>query len=270
MEARRIGILNLTPWLLVALICVFPAWSLRASAAEAITILAEDDYFPYSRRGPDGKAEGITVDVILAAYEAAGVDLHYKTENFDRAMAKVRDGRAVACFNTPRENRIEDIYAWPRNELYTSETFIYARHDHPGLIKSIKDMAGKKIGLTIGYGYGDELHNDRLVLKDWGRNDKMNVRKLVAGRVDFVALNKYIASRLVAELGVADKIKAVGKLPSDRKMYLVFSKRHPRAAEAMEQFDRGFDFIKQSGVYQRIFNHWENRLRDKSLDKTTH
>ena len=268
MKTNKTKILGLTSWLLVALICALFVSDRQASAAEVFTILAEDDYFPYSRRGPGGRVEGISVDLILAAFEAAGADLQFKTENFDRAMAKVRDGKAVACFNTPREKRIEGLYAWPRNELYTSETIIYARRDHPGPIGSIKDMAGKKIGLTLGYGYGDELHNDRRVIKEWGRSDKMNMRKLAAGRVDFVAQNKYIASRLMAELGVMDKIKAVGKLPSDRKMYLVFSKKHPRAASAMERFDRGFDFIKQSGLYQRIFNHWEKRLKDKNLAVT--
>lgn len=232
-----------------------------AHTSETIVLLAEDDYFPYSSRGESGQAQGICVDLVRRAFANVGIRVRYETSPFDRAMARVRDGQAVACFNTPREERIEKDYIWPRNMLYRSQTLFYARRDFLGRIDEMRDLDGLRLGLTMGYGYGDAIARHTGVEKVWGRSDEMNMRKLLAGRIDLVAQNPYIAQRLLARLRATDRVKPVGTLPGSRDMYIVFSARHPQGPRLAKAFDRGFDILRQSNEYARIFARWEERLK---------
>lgn len=225
-----------------------------------IKILAEDDYYPYSRKSETGGAEGITVDIIKAAFEEMGVTAIFSPENFDRAMRKVKDGHEICCFNTPFEKRIANDYLWPEHELYISETFFYAREDFKGKISKIKDLEGKKLGLTLGYGYGDEINGNIKINKSWVKSDEINMKKLIAGRIDIVAQNPYIAMRLISKLGAKGKIKPAGKIPTQRHMHLVFSKHHDKSEKWLELFDKGMEKIIENRQYESIFSDWEKKL----------
>jgi ABC-type amino acid transport substrate-binding protein len=84
------------------------------------------------------------------------------------------------------------------------------------------------------------------------------VRKLAAGRIDAALLNVNESKPLeyvVAQAGVQfapQRVTRVGEL----KSYVGFSRRHARAAEARQLFERGMQRITTDGTLARVTRQW--------------
>lgn len=225
-------------------------------ANEKVTILAEDAWYPYSGIYTQREAEGLSVDLIRAAFAQEGVVVNFKTMPYDRAKSKVEAGEFVACFNVPSEPVIEKRFVWPEYKLFRAKSYYYARNDYAGkTIKSVADLAGIKVGLVQGYGYGDAIDNDMKMKKVWSRSDTVNIRKLLAGRFDVMVLFEEIAKFLVKDLNVENKIKIIGETEYV-DVYLAFSKRHPRTEAMINVFNKGMAKLHENGLYKKIMSHW--------------
>ncbi|MGL5934274.1 MAG: transporter substrate-binding domain-containing protein, partial [Cetobacterium sp.] len=68
--------------------------------AETIIINAEDDWAPFSSVTPDKKsAEGLSVDLVRAAFATQGIEVQFMAVPFARCLYEVEHGHVVACFN---------------------------------------------------------------------------------------------------------------------------------------------------------------------------
>jgi polar amino acid transport system substrate-binding protein len=116
---------------------------------ETVSIIAEDDWYPYSGAF-EGAPRGMAVDIVKAVYAAEGIDVQFVVMNYDRGMGLVSEGGAIGCFNAPRTDEIEHVYYWHAEPMFNANSFFYARSDYTGLVSSLADVAGKRVGLTQG------------------------------------------------------------------------------------------------------------------------
>jgi len=231
-----------------------------AAYAETVRIIAEDDWFPYSAKFEDGP-RGIAVDLTRAAFAAENVTVEFDSMNYDRGMDMVKDGLAIGCFDAPRTQEIEEAYLWHDEPLFSSDGFFYALSDYQGIINSVAEVAGKKIGLTQGYGYGDVIDLNTEMVKEYSKTDTIIIKKLLAKRLDFVVLFDRVADYLIPQLGIQGKINPVGKA-TRIDLYIAFSETHPEAKGWRDIFSRGFAAIKDNGTYQRIIEDWKAKLKN--------
>jgi len=227
--------------------------------AETVRIIAEDDWYPYSAQFDDGP-RGIAVDITRAAFAAEGVDVEFDVMNYDRGMALVREGLAIGCFDAPRTQEIENVFLWHDEPLFSAEGFFYATSDYTGRINSVDEVAGKKVGLTQGYGYGDVIDLNTVINKQYSKTDSIIIKKLIAKRLDFIVLYEKIADYLIPKLNVQGKIKPVGKA-TYIDLYIAFSKGHSEGKKFRDIFSRGLRQIKNDGTYQKIINEWDLKLK---------
>ncbi len=230
--------------------------------AETVRIIAEDDWYPYSAKFDTG-SRGIAVDIVRAAFKAEGVDVVFDVMNYDRGMEMVKDGNAVGCFDAPRTGEIENIYLWHDKALFSAAGFFYASSDFKGRINSMQDFDGKTVGLTQGYGYGNEIDMNTAMVKKYSHNDATLIRKLSAKRLDFIVLFDKIAEHLMPWENGVPRMVPVFKA-SSIDIYLAFSKSHPEGSKYRDIFSRGFVKIEADGTYQKIIDDWDIGLRSKS------
>lgn len=240
--------------LIMQFLVVFIFFVCSAGYAQKVEIIAEDDWFPYSGKFEDGP-RGIAVDIVRAAFAAENTTVVFKMMNYDRGMALVKEGLAVGCFDAPRTREIEDAYLWHDEKLFGSDGFFYALSAYSGSIHNIADIAGKKIGLTQGYGYGDVIDLDTRIVKEYSKTDTIIIKKLLSNRLDFIILFDKIADYLIPKLCIQGKIKPVGKA-THIDLYIAFSKTHPEARKWRDIFNRGLRKIKEDGTYQKIIDGW--------------
>lgn len=244
---------------------LLPALALPAGRAMAqkrtVVIGAEDDWYPYSA-DVNGRPEGITVELVTAAYRAVGVEVSFELVPYVRCMAQTKRGRLLACFNTTRTVQIENDYAWPARPMFEERFLIWARTDMPppkGGSVQVRDLEGQQVAVTRGYEYGSEFDGNPRIGRVVTSHDENNFRLLLKGRATYT-LAPDINARLLfkRQPELAGKFKVVGQLNA-YGLYTAFSRRHPQSAEMLAAFDEGMKIIQGNGVARAIHERWRQR-----------
>ena len=226
------------------------------AAADRIRIGAEDDWRPYSYVA-EGKPVGFAVDLARAAWAAAGVEVELVSLPYARCMREVDNGTLAGCFDTLRDARTEDKYFWHKRPLFKARIAIYGRVQSAATNRiEPADLLGRRIGVTNGYDYGEAFDNDTRMVRDVAPSDLISLRKLVAGRVDYVLVYDRVAqeiARVHPQLGQGFIQRGVLVEPL---LYLSFTKRQPGMKTLIARFDAGLEKIHKSGEYARIEARW--------------
>ncbi len=239
------------------LVCLFLLCGAHAIAGERIRIGAEDDWSPYSS-SVKGKPQGFAVDLVRAAWAAAGVEVELVPLPYARCMKEVDRGDLAGCFNTLRDPVQESRYRWHQQALFQARIGIYGRIT-PGEVPKtmgLQSLRGKRIGTTHGYNYGAAFDGDPTMLRDEAPSDLSSLRKLVAGRVDYALVFDRVANAIAKthpDLGRGYALQGVLVEPY---LYLSFSPKYPDIDRMVLLFDQGLAKVRKSGEYARIEARW--------------
>lgn len=220
-----------------------------------VRIGAEDDWRPYAFVQA-GQPAGFAVDLVRAAWDAAGVDVELVPLPYARCMREVESGKLAGCFDTLRDARTEDKYRWHKYHLFRARIGIYGRTDGPSVTMNVQSLRGKRVGVTNGYDYGTAFDGDAAMVRDVAVSDLTSLRKLVAGRVDYALVFDRVAAEIAANqptLAQGFRLRGVLLEPS---LYLSFSKKYPGVEPLIARFDAGLDRIRKNGEYARIEARW--------------
>ena len=117
------------------------------------------------------------------------------------------------------------------------------------------------MGIVNGYRYGDAFMQDPQILREYSASDLQNLKKLAAGRLDYIVLYERVAQYLIGRYGAELDLQIKPVTPiGDIAIFVSFSPLHPRAELAMQQFDQGMQMLKDSGQYAAILSQWDARL----------
>lgn len=233
---------------------------LAQAGDDTLVLLAEDDWYPYAA-AVDGEPRGISVDLVRAAYGAVGVDVEFRLASYSRCMELVNQGRFIGCFNTPVGDSALENQLLPEEALDRNPAWIYTRAGNDTAVDELGDLHGKPIGIVNGYRYADQFMADPALLREAAGSDLQNMKKLAAGRIEYVVLYERVAEWLMGRYGeeMGLELRPVLKV-GELALFVSFSRQHPGAREAMTQLDEGLRRIKRNGEYRRIMAEWEDRL----------
>lgn len=234
--------------------------SLPVGAESGLTLVAENDWAPYSS-GIDQDAQGISVDIVRAAYASQNIAVTFKVMPYARGMKYVADGEEVGVFNTTRTSEIEQSYRWHRIPVLRARSVYFAPADHPDRPVVTSDLVGRSVGITNGYTYADAFEHMPGINRDISSTDLQTLKKLAVGRIDYGVIYEMAANYLISQnADLRGRVKMVGVL-ADEPIYISFSLKHPAAALAAEQLDRGLEAIMADGTYEKIWSDWHQRLK---------
>lgn len=246
-------------------LCCALAMSFTCNAALAVrtlTLVAEDDWYPYSAQ-QNGVSEGYAVELVRAAYAAVGVDVRFKVASFKSCMKQVEDGTELGCFDVNQDDDTRKRFIFPKEYLFVDTGGIYdmASSKQPDRI-TMHDLVGFRVGYTNGAVYGDYLDHAQGIQREFAMSDLSNLRKLIAGRQDYSLISTAVANYLFKTYpdDFAVKPRLVG-LVTNQKLYVGFSKKRPEAAEAASLLDEGLAKIRANGIYSKIEIEWLGTFR---------
>ncbi len=153
-----------------------------------------------------------------------------------------------------------DVNFSPGNEpiksgelLYVKKDYVFTRKGEP-LLKTIKDLECKKIGITLGYPYARKLTGNPLVEFDRAHSDELNVLKLMSKRFDAFIVEEVTGLKAFESKGATDKIQYDPDNPiSEMDVYYAFqnSRKGKRLAEIVTIV---LGEMKQDGTFYEIIN----------------
>lgn len=224
--------------------------------AEALRIGAEDDWYPYTAL-KDGKVQGMSVDIVNAAFAATDTQVELAPYPYARCMQMARNGELIACFNTAPDAQIVANYQLPQSPLFSDDILLWARNEQATPVSALEQLAGKKVAVTIGYEYGSRFDSDEQLQRVKVRKDLNGFLMLQRQRVDYFVAYRGTANQLFHDNpALAGQFTPVYTVHQPQ-LFLSFSRQNPAAAELLQRFDQGMQLIHNNGRYQQIIQQWQ-------------
>ena len=232
--------------------------SRESVAATSFTLVAEDDYFPYSAL-IDDKLVGMVPELAVAAYREVGVEVEFTVRPYPRVLLMVANGTHVGGFTGAIDASNADNYHWHPTPLGSVRLAIWARKGQTGKQPLIAaDLEGRRVSITHGFFYTDAIDQNEEIEKVIAPSDMNSLRMLALGRSDFALVTERIGYGFLksdAASGLGDRIEVVG-LIDEVPLHAFFSKTHPQGKAAAELFEQGLQAIIDNGIYKQIHNRW--------------
>jgi polar amino acid transport system substrate-binding protein len=228
-------------------------------SAETIIIGAENDAAPWSY----GNGTGYVNDLVKAAFKAVGVDVQYEVYPYARCKALTISGRLAGCFSTGKTAEMEKELFFPEKPVIAPSNILYVKKNSPlSGCDSKKWKKNTSIGLVQSYEYPDsvdELKKVHSLQIDYSMSEVLNLKKLSFSHVDaaLITIDEVHSLVYLSKLAqVAPDFKVLcnyGSLPS----FIAFSKKNPKGATALKDFNNGMKKIHANGELKKLQNEWK-------------
>lgn len=244
------------PMFRIFLLCFALFGACPGSRAETLTLIGEDDWYPYSAL-KNGQLQGFAVDVLDAAYAAVGIKVQFVAAPYARCLMLVQTGQALGCFDSLNDAKLSREFLFHKEPVFKAAIGIYARVDASAQKLAVADLKGRRVGVTHGYTYSDQVETDRQILRETAPTDISNLRKLLLGRSEYSLMYTRVADYLMAAHAgeLKGKVRQVGLISED-SLFISFSKHRPEASRYADLLDRGLLIIRANGTYASIEKKW--------------
>lgn len=219
---------------------------------DPVVRLATLDWAPYV--GSDLPGEGWISEVVRAAFARQGYRVELTWLPWSRGLMESADGRydgLMPMYDGPGRR---DSYLLS-SPLPAAQVGLWTRADQ-ALAWDGQDIAplqGLRVGVVQGYVNHPAIDaSDAHLELDQARNDRLNMAKLAAGRVDVIVIDFLVARHLQAEDPSLDRLVPVSPAFELRPTYVGFSRHTARSAELVSAFDAGLAALIEDGDLAEI------------------
>jgi polar amino acid transport system substrate-binding protein len=217
--------------------------------AQPVTLVSTE-YPPYfAKTLPEG---GTLVALARAALSASGRELTVVYRPWARLLKELEhgshDGVVAVWFKEERTSYL--IYTDP---VVDTSIGFYARKGTENNAADLLALRGKTIGTVRGYANPPRFEAAKLRTEE-ANDDLGNLRKLEAGRLDLVLIDRALAQWLIRkEIPQAiDTLVWLNPALETMPLYIGISRNKPGAQALAKDFNRGLAEIRRNGEYARI------------------
>lgn len=148
-----------------------------------------------------------------------------------------------------------DVYT-PKNtsrtsSFYTKVDFVFSKKDKN--LNTMKDLEGKKVGLTFRYPYARELTQNKKIDFEFADDDVSNMNKLASGAIDAFIVEERSGLQALALSGKTNIHYAKGKPLSKQEVFYAFQDNEDGRG-MVEIFNRAIEAMRKDGTFDRLMN----------------
>ena len=253
-HAKVIVVIDMMKLILsIMLILLIP---ILVGGEETRTIVAAGDSWP-PFVDPHHPKEGLSLEIIRAAFQTQGYEVRYKIVPWARAEAAVKSGEydilPDVWFTESRKKDLIFSVPYAKNII----RFITLKDD-PFEYDSINSLQGKTVGTIRGYTYSEEFSTATLFTKEEVTDFLQNMKKLLAKRIDLTLEDEIVAKYRIAlnDSTWFTHIRFSQKPLSVQSLFIAAGYKNPRHIEIIEAFNRGLEMIKVNGHLADIANSY--------------
>jgi polar amino acid transport system substrate-binding protein len=239
-----------------SIVCILTILSsvLGSISVQAEKITAVGDPWP-PFLDPNRPSKGIVVEIATAAYATQGYELEMSFVPWARAIAGVKSASSDLLLGTWFTKERTDYLMYSEPYLDNSIKFIKKKGDDFEY-SDVESLTGKSVGIVRGYGYGEEFSDAENFKKPEAKNLIINIRKLVAGRINLAIEDELVARSIMAEEDpdLLDQVEFSKIDYSTNALHVTSGLANAKHKELIEAFNKGLAEIKASGEYAEILD----------------
>jgi len=219
-------------------------------AAGAALVLVTEDAPPLNMVGPDGKITGIVTELFRKALDEAKIDYSITAYPWARAYSMAERHADTCVYSTSWTEQRAPLFKWI-GPFVTDGWALFGRPESPTL-SSLEDAREAVIG---GYfGGASTVYLQQLGFKvDQTKDNFLNLKKLVAHRIDYwvdgISAAHYVARRA----GVGDLVQVV----TFKEIKLGIACNLAVPDETIEKLNGIVLRMLQDGTYAAIVSQYE-------------
>ncbi|MBV8658384.1 MAG: transporter substrate-binding domain-containing protein [Burkholderiales bacterium] len=220
-----------------------------ACAADVIQ-LTSTEYPPYMSAALP--ADGVITAIAVEAFKRGGYTAHVSFLPWARALNDGKEGAVDGIVGIWHSKEREQWFIYS-NPMPSNQIGLYKRSDSPIAYKALADLKPYTIGTVRGYANPPAFDDAKLRTAEVG-DDESNLRKLGAGRIDLVLIDKGVAQHLINTKVQEFKGKLswidppIDKLP----MYVVISKKAADKEKKLAAFNQGLQSMEKDGTLAKL------------------
>lgn len=135
--------------------------------------------------------------------------------------------------------------------IYVKTDYVFTKKGSPFLI-TIQDLTEKKVGITLGYPYANELIQNNLITLDTAPDDNLNVKKLIAGRFDAFVVEEKSGLKAFRDNHLEDRIQYDPHVPLSRQDVYYAFQTTDKGRELARKLSDVLAQMKADGSFQAI------------------
>lgn len=212
--------------------------------------LVTEEYPPFNMSGADGKATGVSTDIVHELMLVAHVDVTIEVVPWKRAILEAEKVPDTCVYSMSRTAGREAKYLWV-GPLVSNEWAIFAKAGAAAYPSALSEVKDRNIGSYAGDAIVDYLQS-RDYRVDAAPNDDVNPNKLLNGRIDFWATGKLIGLYRLKQQNI-DNIKPIFVF-NKTEMYLACNRRSSPALIA--RLNAALADLRRRGELDRIYSRY--------------
>lgn len=234
--------------ILRCLLCIL-FFAANAHAGEIVSFDQSNPPFMYEQ---NGTAKGLYPDIIGETFRRMRLPVVLQSLPWSRAVggAERGDWGLAGLYRTVQREEIFDFSV----PLYDEVLCVFVRKGGEFSFEGVEDLDGKLVGVLRGWSYGDAFDRavrDGRLTVEAVNFDRINVIRLLAGRVDAILMMPECFAMIRREVDPAEQLIALPVPLAVNRTYLGFAKSTHRRA-VLEQFDAALASMKHDGTFERI------------------
>jgi PAS domain S-box-containing protein len=224
----------------------FPEGTVLKSASEI-------GYPPYSVVDDSGEADGFAVELLRATLKEMGLGVEFKIGYWKDVKESLEKGEVDFLPLVGRTREREENFDFTVPYL-TMRGVILVRGETTGIV-SLNDLKGKKLAVMKGDNaeeFVSRINLDADIIAEATYEEA--VKKLSAGKVDAVIIQKLLALQLTDDLGL-DNLKIAGEPLEEFPQHFCFAVKEGDA-ELLSVLNEGLSRVIAKDIYRRLYLKW--------------
>ncbi|MBR9706422.1 amino acid ABC transporter substrate-binding protein [Candidatus Pacearchaeota archaeon] len=223
-------------------------------------IIASGEWSPYVSENL--LQEGVVSRIVRESFELKGFEVEYVYLPWARSMEEAKIGKYHGTFPWIKTTEREESFYYSVPIAYQKNVFFH-RKDTDFNWATLQDLKNLTIGANSDYSYGEEVTqeiNNGTLTVEYIVDDKANIKKLLAKRVDIVIADLDATSAIIKKLTEQEQ-EQITYHPRDitqDPLYLLLTKSITENKETMEIFNSGFKRLQESGKIEQYWNESRN------------
>ena len=229
-------------------------FSLPGYAAQAVTF-STGEWPPYTSE-KDPKAR-VLLTIVSEAFKLENIDVQFEFYPWKRSIRSAEELKVEGTLPWSKSVKREEIYFYSEQPIIITRTVFFHLKSLEVQWDTFEDLRKYKIGGNLGYRSTLVLEENNVEV-ELVESEEQNFKKVLMGRVDLTPSSLFVGYHIINKLFPKSKAliftNTTKQLLPENGVHLLVPKRHPRAKEIIDTYNRGFDKLVQTGMYDKIIN----------------